>query len=380
MKKPASDSDNNTIIDAKEAIFEKISAENRDLRHSLAEIHEIIQDNEKRQQHYNKIEDTIFAAESLGNLLENFNHDLQELFAIPIMAVALLANVWGKSGWQPTVTTDLNNQSSNHKILSTIDPKVYQTFFAEPKPLVASSLPAELATAFPDSEKKPEIASLVCVPLVAGQHHLGILFLASDDPEKFTPEKGTEFICRLGIRLAVAIENLLIRQQLETASRLDQLTGLYNRRVLNELLPLELARAKRYRLPLAVMMIDLDDFKTTNDTHGHLVGDALLTKIGKILRENTRISDTAIRYGGDEFLVIMPHTNAQQAAIVAEKILKKTARAEIQLLDGSQIGVSISIGLGTFPQSGSENEKDLLEIADQNLYQAKQSGKGRIGS
>ncbi len=378
------DQERNTIIDAKEAIFAKISAENQELRDSLAEIYDIIQDNEKRQQHYNQVEDTIFSAESLDSLLHDFGRDLKEIFSIPIMAVALLSPFPAKSGLQAPTPAPSGNPDADNGMppppFATISDRLYKEFFSPPRPLIAASLPPELEEVFARCRRqKPEIASLVCVPLAVGQRHLGVLLLASDDQEKFTPEKGTDFICRLGTRLAVAIENLLIRRQLEAASRLDQLTGLHNRRALNELLPLEMARAKRYRLPLALMMIDLDDFKEINDTHGHVIGDAVLAKIGKILRENTRTSDTAVRYGGDEFLVIMPHTNGRQAVVVAEKILAKAADAELSLPDGNRLTASLTIGLGIFPRPGVDSEKELLETADQNLYRAKLAGKGQVG-
>ncbi|MBW1644844.1 MAG: sensor domain-containing diguanylate cyclase [Deltaproteobacteria bacterium] len=368
MSKTAADHGNNTVIDAKEAIFTKIKAENEELRDNLAEIYDIIQDNEKRQHNYNRVEDTIFAAESLDGLMHGFRRDLREIFTIPVAAVALLDHIrekscLGQEGDRPAAEQE-NGKTAT--LFGTITGQLYQEFFTRPEPLVAASLPPALAAVFARGQEKPMIASLVCLPLVVGQRHLGVLLLASDDPDKFTPEKGTDFICRLGTRLAVAIENLLIRRQLETASRLDQLTGLYNRRTLNELLPLEFARARRYRLPLA--------------THGHVAGDAILARVGKILQENTRINDTAIRYGGDEFLVIMPHTDARQAAVVAAKILGMVKETMVSLPDGSQVGTAVSIGVGSYPAPGIEDEKGLLEIADQDLYRAKQAGKGRVGA
>ena len=366
----------NPVIDAKKAIFDKMFAENQELRNKLSHIMEVSRDNETRQQHYDKLEEEIFAADTLAQLITSLQYELIERFAIPLVTVALLDTVMERVEDTPLEAVE----KATRLLPLTIIPKgIYQSFFPRHLPLISSGLLPELAELFQASRKsKLEIGSSACIPLKAGNRLMGILMLASNDPEKFQPSLATDFIERLSSRLAIAIENLTIRSQLENISRTDQLTGLYNRRSLAELLPLEFERAKRYQHPLSILMIDLDDFKQVNDQHGHGAGDLVLDTMGKILIDNTRRNDAVIRYGGDEFLIIMPHTDEEQARVVADKILEKTRETEISLTETAKINCSLSLGLATFPAAGIETPEALLNQADKNLYAAKKEGKGKI--
>ncbi|MBN2332034.1 MAG: sensor domain-containing diguanylate cyclase [Deltaproteobacteria bacterium] len=374
--KPVDTDLNNTVIDAKGAIFEKIFAENRELREKLARIMAISRENQDRQHHYNQVEDRIFAAENLPQLLLSLQQEVGERFTIPMVSVALLNSVM--EGIENTrLATD--QIAINMTPTTTMPKEIYLSLFPNHKPLIFAGIPLELAAFFP-AAKNTTVGSSAAIPLAAGNRCMGILMLISDDPEKFQPTMATDFIERLGSRLAIAIENLAIRGQLEKASRTDQLTGVFNRHSLKEILRLEFERAKRYQHPLSLMMIDLDDFKQINDHHGHGVGDLVLTQLGVVLMENTRSNDAVFRYGGDEFLIIMPHTNQLQAQRVAEKILAKTRDGEIFLEGSLGLSCSLSIGQATFPTSGIDSPETLLEVADEHLYAAKKAGKGRVKS
>ncbi len=376
--KPSDISPVNPVIDAKEAIFEKIFAENQELRDKLSQIMEISRENETRQQHYDRLEEEIFAADSLSHLLISLQRELLERFDIPMVTVALLDQIMGRIEESPLETGE---KPADLLPLSTIPRGIYQNFFPRHQPLISSGLLPELAELFRTSKKsKLEIGSSACIPLKAGSRLMGILMLASRDPDKFQPSLATDFVERLGSRLAIAIENLTIRNQLERVSRTDELTGVYNRRSLAELLPLEFERAKRYHQPLSILMIDLDDFKQINDQYGHGAGDQVLVALGNVLIDNTRRNDAVIRYGGDEFLVIMPHTDRHKARVVADKILEIIATTEISLTAAEKTTCSLSLGLASFPAEGIETFEDLLQQADQHLYAAKKEGKGKIKS
>ncbi len=368
----------NPVIDAKQAIFDKIFSENQELRDKLSHIIEISRENEDRQHHYDKLEEAIFAADNLSQLITSLQRELVERFHIPLVTVALLDSVLERIEDTPLAAAETTTELLP---LTSIPKGIYQNFFSQHQPLISSGLLPELAELFQASKKsKLEIGSSACIPLKAGSRLMGILMLASNDEKKFQPSLATDFVERLSSRLAIAIENLTIRNQLEKVSRTDQLTGLYNRRSLAELMPLEFERAKRYRHPLSILMIDLDDFKQINDDYGHGAGDLVLSTVGEILIDNTRKNDAVIRYGGDEFLVIMPHTDREQARVVADKILKKTREAEISLTETAKTTCSLSLGLATFPAAGIETPEALLNQADQHLYAAKREGKGKIVS
>jgi diguanylate cyclase (GGDEF)-like protein len=157
----------------------------------------------------------------------------------------------------------------------------------------------------------------------------------------------------------------------------DMLTGLFNRRYLEETLERELRRAERAKAPLGVMMIDIDHFKHYNDTYGHAVGDALLRELGALLRASVRDSDVACRYGGEEFILLLPEATLDVSHARAERI--RASAAQIQVLAGGQPvePVTLSIGLAEFPQDGATDQA-LLKRADDALYRAKHEGRNQI--
>jgi diguanylate cyclase (GGDEF)-like protein len=162
------------------------------------------------------------------------------------------------------------------------------------------------------------------------------------------------------------------RRELERLSVTDDLTGLYNRRYLMDTLANEVRRSRRLKHPFALMMADLDRFKEYNDAHGHLAGDAALTRVAAILRECTRDVDCAARYGGEEFVVLMPETSAAGGVEIAERIRERLAADE---LVGDRL--SFSIGVAEFPDDGDTSES-VIASADAGLYQAKHTGRDRV--
>lgn len=171
----------------------------------------------------------------------------------------------------------------------------------------------------------------------------------------------------------MAIGNdITAKKEVERLSEIDKLTGIYNRRKLDEYMESELNRAKRYHQPLSFMILDIDHFKNINDTYGHPVGDSTLQTLAKILTDNLRKSDILGRYGGEEFLIICPETNNNQAALLAEKL---RACVENTLFDDIK-NMTISIGVAEF--EGENTVKELLSRADRALYQAKHNGRNRV--
>ncbi len=156
----------------------------------------------------------------------------------------------------------------------------------------------------------------------------------------------------------------------------DALTGLYNRRYLDETLGRELIAAKRTDYPVSAIMADLDHFKKVNDRYGHLAGDEVLRVFGELMKSHGRGSDMCYRYGGEEFLLILPHV-AQNLAVERAGMLR-TALAAVQVpWDGSSISVTVSLGVATFPQDGTRAD-ELITAADNALYAAKAAGRNRV--
>lgn len=211
-----------------------------------------------------------------------------------------------------------------------------------------------------------------CVPMRAQGQDLGVLVIwhAPDWDQLNMAEAAAE-------QLGLAVANLRLRETLRTQSLRDHLTGLANRRELEEVLPRELARAARSGEPLSALALDIDHFKRFNDTYGHDGGDTLLREFGKLLTECVRGEDLVVRLGGEEFAILLPSPTTEQAMVHAERIRKRVADMSVHHAGTSLGKVTTSIGLATFPGHTTEPER-LLTLADAALYRAKQSGRNRV--
>jgi diguanylate cyclase (GGDEF)-like protein len=167
-------------------------------------------------------------------------------------------------------------------------------------------------------------------------------------------------------------------KQLAELLVVDEKTGLFNYRQFRQKLEEEWLRAERYGTPLSLIMMDLDSFKTLNDTYGHLAGDRALQEFATLVAGGARATDIAARYGGEEFAIVLPHTNGSMAVRVAERIREATSQF-VFLADEHSLNMTVSAGVATFPSAGSVDSPDaLIRIADQALYRAKQDGRNRV--
>lgn len=166
--------------------------------------------------------------------------------------------------------------------------------------------------------------------------------------------------------------------ELERLALRDPLTGLYNRRYLEEALYTEVARGARYQLEVSLVFLDVDHFKAYNDTHGHPAGDALLIQLGEVLRVGGRASDVAARYGGEEFVLVLPQTSADGAKILADRVRERVEQSAFPLQHSQPGGnLTVSVGYATFPQD-ARNAAELLEAADRGLLKAKRYGRNCV--
>jgi diguanylate cyclase (GGDEF)-like protein len=184
-------------------------------------------------------------------------------------------------------------------------------------------------------------------------------------------------ICAEQISLAIA--NVKLRDQLRDQSIRDPLTSLFNRRYLMETCRREFSRAARTNQCVSVLSIDVDHFKKFNDNHGHDAGDTVLRAVGQCLQENFREEDVPCRFGGEEFVVILPGTNPEEGIRKAESLRAKVEALVVRYLDGNLPRITISVGVAAFPRSGA-TPQEVLKIADEALYRAKEEGRNRVQS
>ncbi len=180
-------------------------------------------------------------------------------------------------------------------------------------------------------------------------------------------------------QVALALSNIRLRETLRNQAIRDPLTGLFNRRYLEETLEQEISRAARNKQQIGAIMIDIDHFKRYNDTYGHEAGDAVLSELGRFLEKSLRGGDTPCRYGGEEFTVLLPGASLENALQKAERLREGVKELNVQHRGRSIGAITLSMGVACFPDQGLTGEI-LLRAADQALYQAKASGRDRVVS
>lgn len=224
--------------------------------------------------------------------------------------------------------------------------------------------------------------SVALLPLRQSDGLSGFLCLGSRDPERFQHGQATDFLAHMASVAAVCLENAVNRERLRLVGLTDALTGLYNRRHLEHRLEQEVTRARRYAQSLACLFVDADHFKKINDRHGHAAGDQVLSALARRLRARLRASDLPTRYGGEEFAVLLPHTELENAELLAREICRAIAAEPIALNDGKQLSISVSIGVSALRGGGRSSAREsgmaLLAAADQAVYAAKQAGRNRV--
>ena len=182
---------------------------------------------------------------------------------------------------------------------------------------------------------------------------------------------------RLALPLAAALGNSLRIAEAERLSQTDDLTKLHNARYLRQFLLSEIRRARRYNSIVAALFFDLDDFKLVNDVHGHLVGSHVLMEMATIILSSVRDTDVVARYGGDEFVVILPESNVESAAFVAERVRRKIERNAFTGGRGLKLQLTASFGVAIFP-AHAQSPQQLVANADAAMYEAKAAGKNCV--
>ncbi len=258
-----------------------------------------------------------------------------------------------------------------------VDPRRYPVFgraLAENKVAILN-VEEMLQEAPPEFSARINAPKAILVPIQAKGRPIGLLVVESVAPAVDRDQR--EFLLTLANQSGLAIENANLYARTLQLSITDGLTGLFNYRHFCERLDMEIARARRYRLPLGLLLIDIDRFKSFNDRFGHQLGDEVLKEVARCIRANTRDVDLVARYGGEEFCVILQEIGEAEIGAHAARIREAVAAARIEIPGGGSEGVTVSIGAAV-SQGGEPGAQEFVRRADAALYAAKQGGRNRV--
>jgi diguanylate cyclase (GGDEF)-like protein len=220
--------------------------------------------------------------------------------------------------------------------------------------------------------------SAICLPLRSRERTLGILQVTHPTPQTLTDDAIT-FLYIVCDYAAIAIENARAVERIQELTITDDCTHLFNARHLAAVLPTEIERARRFDQPLGIVFLDLDYFKQVNDVHGHPAGSRVLAEAAEVITRTLRTVDLAFRYGGDEFVAILPQTPGPAAAAAANRLLVAIRARRFLSLEGLALHLTASLGVASYPED-ADNAAALLERADQRMYSVKNTTRDGVAT
>jgi len=227
-----------------------------------------------------------------------------------------------------------------------------------------------------DEMTKWQTRSIICVPLKSKHRVLAVIQLINCSMESFD-DSAMFFLNALCDYAAIAIDNARAVERIQELTITDDCTGLYNARHLYKTLEQEVYRSQRFGYEFSVLFLDLDHFKKVNDTHGHLVGSKLLADLGYRIKAKLRLIDYAFRYGGDEFVVLLPQTAKDQAIVVAKRLREAIRELAFTMENGGELHVQCSMGIATYPHD-AKSAHEIIRQADEMMYMVKNSTRDAI--
>jgi len=222
-----------------------------------------------------------------------------------------------------------------------------------------------------------KIRSLLSVPIISKGKTIGVIEVVRKDRERPFSKDDLDFMLKLVDLAALAIERATLYQKMAELVITDDLTKLFNTRYLHRTLDTEIYRCDRYKTSLSLIFMDVDHFKIINDTYGHLVGSKLLVEIAQLLLKHLRTADIVARYGGDEYVIVLPQTPPESASRIAERLRKNIEQNVFLKKDGYFIKVTASFGVASYPESAKTKE-DLLRLADEAMYRIKNTTRNGV--
>ena len=358
-------------------VAEVLQEDNRRLRRELQTLAREAENNEAIFRRFHQLELSLLNANSLISLLDRMTRETQDILSLDEVSLVL-------HDPEREVASLLVCGGPTRRI----SPRVVLVDQASDCSPGGSSLNRPWLGPFRKEHSNlfhaPErVRSVALLPLLSQGCLFGSLNLASADPARYTRSHAYDFHSRLAAVSSLCLQNAINRERLVISGHTDLLTRWYNRRYMEMRLPEELARAVRYAEPLSCLLFDVDHFKQINDCYGHVAGDDVLREMAARIKKGLRVSDLAVRYGGEEFVVFLIRTTREEAAIVAERIRSCVADGPFRADKRHSLTVTVSVGVADLAAAAHARDaralgKALLEKADTALYQAKAQGRNRV--
>jgi diguanylate cyclase (GGDEF)-like protein/PAS domain S-box-containing protein len=314
---------------------------------------------------------TVSQTLNLEELLVNVLDKVLEVTGVEVTGIFLLDEkkhelvLRAYRGMSPSFVRELRALSAGNGVLRQV--------LEMGKPLLVENVSADHRFNHHGARKK-RVQSFAAVSIMAKERILGVMGIGSYGHREF-PDWEVRMLGTVANQVGMAIENAQLYEHALELAFTDSLTGLYNRRYLMDQVEREFIRAQRNKAPLSLVMVDLDGLKAINDRFGHHVGDRFLKEVAGIVKVNTRASDIAARWGGDEFMLLAPGTDSRSAIKIAERIRAQVERYKMKL-EGEEVGITVSAGIVSYPDHAPA-VAELLKKADQAMYNAKKGGKNQ---
>jgi len=332
---------------------------------NIKKILETLRINQDIARNFFEIETSILSVLSFKDLFERLLTEIKEKFKVPYVWISIIekSDVFN-------LTQKLTSSETLKERLNFIDQKTFANLTGnKAKPVLINNDLKSFYKLMPQKHKYL-IRSLAIAPLTVGSEVVGSLNQADHSEQRFQPDMDTSLLEQLAVKISICLSNVIAHEKLKLLAFRDPLTGLLNRRVMDDALRREFRRAKRYITPLSLIYIDLDDLKIVNDRYGHNIGDDLLKYVATHLEDMSRESDVVARVGGDEFVIILPDTIAEEAHNLTIRLQNFFQENPLNTQETS-IPVSISSGIASTEDRTISNAESLLKKADIMLYHAK---------
>jgi len=336
------------------------------------ELLQVICGNEEIARKFFEIETSILTIRLFKDFLQRLLREIREKFEIPYVWLALI------EGSEPLKLLDTIEapQSVRKNVRAITKDTVARLTDHQRSPVLVNDNLKDYEQILPEQGRK-KIRSLAIAPLTLDREVIGSLNLADSSDQRYAPGMETTLLEQLAVKVSICLANVMAQEKLRMLAFQDALTGLLNRRVLEESLKREFSRAGRYGTPLSVVFLDLDNFKELNDRYGHDFGDEALKYVAVHLMVMSRESDVVARFAGDEFVVILPNTEGDDAFRFADRIQTFFLTNPMRRGDTSMT-LSLSCGVATNKDRNVGDAAALLRKADEMLGMSKRIKKGKV--